>query len=300
MKTYSLMIHGGAGAIFEPDKYRPSMQAILAEGEKALQAGKSALDVVELCARLLEDDPLYNAGKGSVLNANGEVEMDAGIMDGRTISAGAVAAVRLVRNPISLARKVMEQTEHVLLATEGALAFARLVGEPLEPSAYFETEARRQQLINAQKTEAVVLDHSVIQEKKFGTIGAVAQDKEGNLAAATSTGGLTNKKFGRVGDTPLVGAGVFADNETCAVSTTGIGEQMMRTVLAKTISDLMAYKGLDAEQAAKQGIATFVRRVNGIGGAIVIDKNGNCFGAYSSPSMLYGWVKEGEPITLGF
>lgn len=294
------MIHGGAGAIYAPDKYRGSMQDILAQGERALKEGRPALDVVELCVKLLEDDPLYNAGKGSVLNASGEVEMDAGIMDGKNLQAGTVAAVRLVKNPISLARKVMEETEHVTLATDGALEFAKHIGAPLESSEYFIIDARVEQLRQAQGTEKIVLDHNAIEEKKLGTVGAVARDQQGNLAAATSTGGLVNKKFGRVGDTPIVGAGVFADNETCAVSTTGYGEQMMRTVLAKTISDLMAFKGLTVEQAAKDGIAYFVAKVNGIGGAIVIDKYGGCSGAFSSPSMLYGWVKEDGVVQLGF
>ncbi len=294
------MIHGGAGAIFNPDKYRPAMEAILAAGEEALKEGAAAFDVVELCARMLEDDPLFNAGKGSVLNAKGEAEMDAGIMNGQDLRAGAVAAVRFVKNPISLARKVMEQTDHVLLAAEGALTFAQLIHQPLEPSAYFVTEARLAQLKNAQATNQVTLDHSDTEEKKFGTIGVVARDKSGNLAAATSTGGLVNNMYGRVGDTPLVGAGVFADNETCAVSTTGIGEQMMRTVLAKTIADFIFHKQMNAEAAAKAGIAEFVRKVNGIGGAIVIDKDGNCGAAYSSASLLYGFVKEAGAITLGF
>ncbi len=294
------MIHGGAGAIYAPEKYKDSIRYILQSGEEALKAGKSALDAVELCVRMLEDDPLFNAGKGSVIAANGLVEMDAGIMDGRDLSAGSVAAVPFVKNPISLARLVMEKTEHVTLATEGALEFAKFMQVPLEPLEYFVVQARLDQLKKAQGDNSIILDHSKVEEKKLGTVGAVARDKDGNLAAATSTGGLTNKKFGRVGDTPIVGAGVFADNETCAVSTTGYGEQLMKSVLAKTISDLMAFKNLNGEEAAKEGIKFFVRKVNGIGGVIVIDKDGICTGAYSSPNMIYGSVREGEDIFLGF
>jgi L-asparaginase / beta-aspartyl-peptidase len=298
--SYSLMIHGGAGAL-EDLKYEASeaafsqsILAILKQGRDRLERGDSALDVVEYCASLLEDDRLYNAGCGSVLNAEGKVEMDAALMDGRNLQAGAVACLRNIKNPISLARRVLEHGEHVLLMGDGALEFAKFCGIETYPDEYFITEARIKQLAEAQVAGRMTLDHERIKpSQKLGTIGAVARDIHGNLAAATSTGGLVNKRWGRVGDTPIVGAGVFADNETCAVSATGYGEQFLRTVLAKTISDFVQFRGMDAADAAQAGIDYLVAKVNGEGGVIVIDHTGRCAAAQSTSGLIRGWIELG-------
>lgn len=298
--TYSLMIHGGAGALedlkFEATEaeFRQSIGQILAQGRQRLEAGDSALDVVEYCVALLEDDPLYNAGRGSVLNAVGQVEMDAALMNGSDLRAGAVACVKNIKNPIALARQVLEQGDHVLLAGEGALDFARFCHMDLLPDDYFICEARIKQLAEAQAAGRMTLDHERIKPtQKLGTVGAVARDLQGHLAAATSTGGLVNKRWGRVGDTPVVGAGVYADDETCAVSATGYGEQFLRTVLAKTISDFVWLRGMDAVEAARAGIEYLVAKVNGDGGVIVIDAAGRCAAAQSTSGLIRGWIEQG-------
>jgi len=298
--SYSLIIHGGAGALedlkYEASEaaFRQSITAILAQGRHRLERGDSALDVVEYCANLLEDDRLYNAGCGSVLNADGKVEMDAALMDGRNLQAGAIAGIKNIKNPISLARRVLEHGEHVLLMGDGALEFAKFCGIETYPDDYFITAARIKQLAAAQVAGRMTLDHERIKpSQKLGTIGAVARDIHGNLAAATSTGGLVNKRWGRVGDTPIVGAGVFADNDTCAVSATGYGEQFLRTVLAKTISDFVQFRGMDAQAAAKAGIEYLVAKVNGEGGVIVIDAAGHCAAAQSTSGLIRGWIELG-------
>jgi L-asparaginase / beta-aspartyl-peptidase len=298
--AYSLMIHGGAGALedlkYEASEaaFKASITAILDRGRHHLERGDSALDVVEYCANLLEDDRLYNAGKGSVLTAAGKVEMDAALMDGRDLRAGAVAGIRNIKNPISLARRVLEHGEHVLLIGDGALEFAKFCQIETYPDDYFITEARIKQLAEAQVAGRMTLDHERIKPaQKLGTIGAVARDLHGNLAAATSTGGLVNKRWGRVGDTPIVGAGVFADNDTCAVSATGYGEQFLRTVLAKTISDFVQFRGMDAQAATQAGIEYLVAKVNGEGGVIAIDRAGRCAAAQSTSGLIRGWIELG-------
>ena len=294
------MIHGGAGALEDlkheasEATFHESITAILEQGRERLERGDSALDVVEYCASLLENDRLYNAGRGSVLNADGKVEMDAALMDGRDLRAGAVACLRSIKNPISLARRVMEHGEHVLLMGEGALEFAKFCEIETYPDDYFITEARIKQLAEVQLVGGMTLDHERVKpSQKLGTIGAVARDIHGNLAAATSTGGLVNKRWGRVGDTPIVGAGVFADNDTCAVSATGYGEQFLRTVFAKTISDFVQFRGMDAQAAAQAGIDYLVAKVNGEGGAIVIDAAGRCAAAQSTSGLIRGWIEMG-------
>lgn len=288
-KNFSLMIHGGAGAIDNVSEYRPSLERILREGQTMLAAGSSALDVVTACVTMLEDDAMFNAGRGSVLNEDGNVEMDAAAMNGIDISAGSVAGVRNIKNPIQLARLVMEKSPHVMMIGEGAMKFGALYNIAVEPNEYFLTEKRLNQLKLAKALETTGLDHGLAAstEKKMGTVGAVARDIHGNLAAGTSTGGMTNKKFGRVGDSPIIGAGVFADNETCAVSATGHGEQFLRTVLSKTTSTYIS-QGMNAQEAASAAIQYLVRRVNGIGGIIVIDRNGNWGSGCSAPGMLHG------------
>ncbi len=299
-QLYSLMIHGGAGALEDlkyeagESEFSSSILSILEQGRQRLIQGDSALDVVEFCVMLLEDSPLYNAGRGSVLNALGQVEMDAALMDGRDLRAGGVTCVKQVKNPIALARQVLIQGDHVLLAGEGALEFAKFCEAALCPDSYFITEARVKQLQEAQSAGRITLDHERVKpSQKLGTVGAVARDIHGNLAAATSTGGLVNKRWGRVGDTPVVGAGVYADNETCAVSATGYGEQFLRTVFAKTIADFVMFKEMDAAAAAQAGIDYLVAKVQGDGGVIVIDGAGRCGSAQSTSGLIRGWIELG-------
>ncbi|MCG8125170.1 MAG: isoaspartyl peptidase/L-asparaginase, partial [Candidatus Thiodiazotropha taylori] len=241
---YSLMVHGGAGALDNVKdqktavRYLESIRHILEHGREVLELGGSALQAAETCASLLEDDPVFNAGCGSVLNEYGKVEMDAAIMDGRDLSAGAVAAVQNIANPIQLARYVMTESEHVMLISEGAMRFADHCGIAREPDNYFYTPDRVEQLKQARLKHKIMLDHDDTEEdsedQKYGTIGAIARDEAGNLAAATSTGGIVNKRMGRVGDSPIIGAGVYADNETCAVSTTRYRKNFIHKLIGKT------------------------------------------------------------------
>jgi beta-aspartyl-peptidase (threonine type) len=308
--SVSLMIHGGAGALdnVEDDKtavrYLESMRVILEHGREILAKGASAVEAVETCASQLEDDPLFNAGCGCVLNEFGRVEMDAGIMDGRDLGAGAVAAISNIANPIQLARLVMDGSEHVLLIGEGAMRFAEHCGMSHTPDHYFLTPERVVQLEEARFKHFIMLDHDGAdqdaEEQKYGTIGAVARDLEGNLAAGTSTGGIVNKRMGRVGDSPIIGAGVYADNETCAVSATGFGEDFMRTVISKTIADAMYFRGGDARTSVEEGIAHLRRKVCGQGGVIVIDKDGNCASGFTTRRMIHGWIEQGGKAICRF
>ena len=310
ISSYSLMVHGGAGALdnVKDDKtafrYLESIRRTLEHGREVMELGGSALQAVEACASLLEDDPVFNAGCGSVLNENGKVEMDAAIMDGRDLSAGAVAAVDNIANPAQLARLVMTESEHVMLIAEGAMRFADHCGMERVPEDYFYTTERVEQLRQARLLHKVMLDHddsdADSEDQKYGTIGAIARDSLGNLAAATSTGGIVNKRMGRVGDSPIIGAGVYADNETCAVSATGFGEDFMRSVISKTISDFMYMKGMDAKQATEAGIEYLVRKVKGRGGVIVIDKDGNCSSGFTTKKMIHGWIEKGGETNCRF
>lgn len=301
---HTLMVHGGAGALGDKNDerrmdYKKSIVAVLTRGEELLQKGACAIDVVEQCVSLLEDNPLFNAGRGSVLTEERKIECDAAIMDGRLLAAGAVAGVKNIKNPVQLARCVMERSEHVMLIGEGAAQFAEQHNIARESDDYFVTAMRIEQWQEAQKQERVVWDKDSL-EKKFGTVGAVAYDRAGNLAAATSTGGIVNKKYGRVGDSPIIGAGTYADNETCAVSATGYGEQLMKIVIAKTIADFIRYRNLDAQMAAEEGIRYLSERVNGLGGVIVIDRQGRCGAAHSTPHMIYGSVREDQDVFFSF
>ena len=297
---YSLMIHGGAGALDNVKdekvavRYLESIRRILEHGREVMELGGSALQAVETCASLLEDDPVFNAGCGSVLNEYGKVEMDAAIMDGRDLSAGAVAAVQNIANPIQLARYVMTESEHVMLIAEGAMRFADHCGMTREPDNYFYTPDRVAQLEEARKKHKIMLDHDEAEseDQKYGTIGAVARDPQGNLAAATSTGGIVNKRMGRVGDSPIVGAGVWADDETCAVSATGYGEDFMRTLIGKTVSDFMLMQAMDGPRATQAGLDYLSRKVKGRGGIIVIDKDGNCSSGMTTKKMIHGWIEK--------
>lgn len=308
--NFSIMLHGGAGALDNVNdqktavRYLDSLHRILEHGREIMQLGGSALQVVEACASLLEDDPMFNAGCGSVLNESGKVEMDAAIMDGSDLSAGAVAAVENIANPIQLARIVLSNSEHVMLISEGAMRFADQNGVERVPESYFLTEERVEQLKEARRQHRMMLDHDdseiTSEDQKYGTIGAIARDPQGNLAAATSTGGIVNKRLGRVGDSPLIGAGVYADNETCAVSATGYGEDFMRTVISKTISDFIYMKDMSAAQSTQAGIDYLSRKVKGRGGVIVIDKDGNCSSGFTTKKMIHGWIEHGGKTNVCF
>lgn len=293
-ETFSLMLHGGAGEMDhikneeDATPYLAGLGSILEQGRKILQKGGSALDAVEACTALLEDDPLFNAGRGSALNEQGRVEMDAGIMDGRDLGAGAVAGITNIAHPVKLARRVMTGSGHVMLAGAGAVQFAISQGMESVPDSYLITDRRRDQY------EKVRAEKEPENDCIHGTVGAVARDRAGDLAAATSTGGLVCKKAGRIGDSPLIGAGVYADNRTCAVSATGHGEDFMRTVLAKHLSDLIEFKQLDAASAAQRAMDYLGERVNGRGGIIVIDKEGRCSARFNTRTMIHGWIELGR------
>lgn len=294
-----IAIHGGAGAInranITPEKgqhYKRVLQESLAAGYAVLQKRGSALDAVEAAVRLLEDSPLFNAGRGSVLTHAGTVEMDAAIMDGQTRHAGAVAGITEVRNPITAARAVMEHSPHVLLVGAGAHAFCREQGLPTEPPEYFKTEERVRQWQALCESGQIVVDHAAESAtEKHGTVGAVALDCHGNIAAATSTGGMTNKKYGRVGDSPLIGIGTYAHNATCAVSATGYGEYFIRAVCAHDIAAMMQYGGFSLREAAQRTLHT-IASLGGDGGVIALDAQGNVELLYNSTGMYRGWSDE--------
>lgn len=305
------MVHGGAGALDHLKSakdgvhYLESIRVVLEYGRDILSIGGSALEAAESCASLLEDEPLFNAGCGSVLNEDGKVEMDAAIMDGRDLSAGSVAGIHNIANPILLARLVMARSEHVMLIGEGAMRFSEHCGMERVPDQYFFTEERIEQFNEAHQRGDIVLDHDEVvahvdDGQKYGTIGAIARDVFGNLAAATSTGGIVNKRKGRVGDSPIIGAGVYADNETCAVSATGYGEDFLRTVLSKTVADVIEFQSCNADHAAQHGIDYLVRKVKGRGGIIVIDQAGNCASRFTTKKMIHGWIENGGETKCTF
>jgi len=288
---FAIAIHGGAGVIerakMTPEKeagYRAGLAAALDAAYAILERGGTSLDAVTTAVRMLEDDPQFNAGRGAVLNQDGDAELDAAIMDGHGPQAGAVASVRHVKNPIDLARLVMERSPHVLLVGEGAEEFALEQGVVLVPRGYFRTRARMSQLEEARQAEK---DRATA-GSGHGTVGAVALDRAGNLAAATSTGGLTNKHRGRVGDSPLIGAGTYAHNDNCAVSGTGDGEYFIRQVLAYDICALMAYKHLTLAQAVTEEIHTKLTASGGEGGVIALDAAGNIVMDFNSIGMYRG------------
>lgn len=275
----SIAIHGGAGVISRASMtaeneraYRADLERSLDAGYAVLEKGGTSLDATVAAVRILEDSPYFNAGHGSVFSHAGINELDAAIMDGATQKAGAVAGVRHIRNPIELARLVMERTSHVLLSGEGAEEFALEQGVTLVPGSYFYTERRWKQLEEAQKSEPVASVDTDI--GYFGTVGAVARDRNGNLAAATSTGGVTNKRWGRIGDSPIIGAGTFADNATCAVSATGSGEYFIRAVVAHEICARVRLSVVSAAEAARAVIHGKLKEIGGDGGVIVVDRDG--------------------------
>ena len=288
----AIAIHGGAGTIaphlltpqLEID-YRSGLKAALEAGNRVLKSGGTATEAVLAAVVELENNPLFNAGKGGVFNHLGQHEMDAAIMEGQFLKAGAVCGVKNIKNPVLLAHAVMTKSPHVMMAGDGAEAFAKTVNIEFADNAYFHTEHRYQQWLDIKGTENYQLDHTAKSENKMGTVGAVALDKDGNIAAATSTGGMTNKKFGRVGDSPIIGAGTYANNETCAISCTGHGELFIRSVVAHDISCLMAYKGLTLKQACEIVVMDKLVKIEGEGGLVAIDAHGNIEMPFNSEGM---------------
>lgn len=303
---YALVIHGGAGTIKREDltpeqdaAYRSALNKALDIGEKILAEGGDAIDAVEQTIHYLEDSPLFNAGKGAVFTNEGRNEMDASIMHGANREAGAVGGVSIVKHPISAARAVMEQSPHVLLTGVGAESFAQEQGLDIVDPKYFYTERRWQALQNAiarEKAEGdpqIELDHD---ERKRGTVGCVALDKSGNIVAGTSTGGMTNKRWNRLGDSPIIGAGTFADNNSCGVSCTGHGEYFIRWAVAYDVAARMTYKELDLETAAKEVVNQELVKAGGEGGLIALDKYGNVSMPFNTEGMYRGYAKPGERV----
>jgi L-asparaginase / beta-aspartyl-peptidase len=289
---HAIAIHGGAGAVpraalsaEREARYRAGLAAALDGGYEVLERGGSSLDAVSCAVRILEDDPLFNAGHGAALTRDGAAELDAAIMDGKHMRAGAIAAVRHVRNPVELARHVMEKSRHVLLIGPGAEEFALEEGLSLVPNLYFRTAERMEQLLSEQRGEHV---SEIMPPTSQGTVGAVARDAAGNLAAATSTGGMTNKRPGRVGDSPIIGAGTYAKNGVCAVSATGHGEYFIRAVAAHHVCAAVEYRGLALEEAVREMLHEILRKLGGDGGLIAVDHAGRIVMDFSTEGMFRG------------
>jgi beta-aspartyl-peptidase (threonine type) len=286
----ALAVHGGAGAVprdalsaRREARYRAGLEAALDGGYAVLERGGTSLDAVASAVRVLEDDPLFNAGRGAALTRDGAAELDAAIMDGRQLRAGAVASVRHVRNPVELARRVMEKSRHVLLVGAGAEEFALEEQFTLVPNVYFRTAERLEQLASEQRGTRV---SDLVPSASKGTVGAVARDAHGNLAAATSTGGMTNKRPGRVGDSPIIGAGTYAKNGVCAVSATGHGEYFIRAVAAYHVCAAVEYRGLSLEQAVREMLHEILAALGGDGGLIAVDAGGALVLDFSSEGMF--------------
>jgi len=310
---FGFVLHGGAGTIerskMTPERekaFRDKLTEALAAGFRVLKGGGQCLDAVTAAITLLEDSPLFNAGKGAVFTSAGTNELDSAIMEGRTLRAGSVAGLKRIKNPILLARLVMEQSPHVMMVGEGAEAFAVSKGVALVDPKYFYTEERWQQLQRQKEAERnpppkkskLEKEAQPFEDHKFGTVGAACLDQAGNLAAGTSTGGISNKRFGRVGDSPIIGAGTYANNETCAVSCTGDGEFFIRSVVAHDISALMQYGGR-AIGAAAESVLAKVAKIGGTGGLIALDRRGNFAMPFNTSGMYRGWVgSDGQPRVL--
>jgi len=308
---FTIAIHGGAGTILQSmltpkleSNYKQGLQNALDAGYEVLKQNGSSLDAVCAAVKSLENNELFNAGKGSVFTHKGIHEMDASIMRGDTLEAGAVAGIQNIKNPILVARDVMQYSGHVLLSGQGAKEFALSRGYEQMPNEYFYNQFRFDQLQEIKETDDFQLDHAAAQqkgfaheEKKFGTVGAVALDLQGNLAAATSTGGMTNKRFGRVGDTPIPGSGTYANNHTCAVSCTGHGEFFLRAVVAYDISCLIEYKGYTLQQACDIVVKDKLVKLGGEGGLVAVDAHGNFELSYNSEGMYRG-AKNSEGLNI--
>ncbi len=301
MQKISIAIHGGAGTILKEEmtpeletSYRKGLQEALDAGYAVLENGGTAVSAVKAAVIYLEDNPLFNAGRGAVFTKKGINELDAAIMDGSTLEAGAVAGVRNVRNPVELAEEVMLNSGHVFLSGKGANDFAIKQGIKLEGDEYFYTQLRYDQWRAIRDSDSYMLDHksdelkSLVKAKKFGTVGAVACDKNGNIAAATSTGGMTNKQYGRIGDSPIIGIGTYANNKTCAISCTGHGEPFIRAVAAYDVSCLMEYKNMNLQDAAEEVVMKKLVSMKGDGGMIGMDAKGNSTLIFNSAGMYRG------------
>ena len=301
MSNFTIVIHGGAGTILKKDMspeleqaYSNVLQDALDSGYASLSKGGSAIDAVKAAIIVLEDNVLFNAGKGSVFTKKGVQEMDAAIMNGATLAAGAICGFRNVRNPITLAAEVMTNSNHVFLSGKGANDFAIQQGIKLEPDDYFFSQFRYDQWKAIRDSDNYSLDHTnhhleeLLRDRKFGTVGAVALDAAGNIAAATSTGGMTNKKYGRIGDSPIIGAGTYANNKTCAISCTGHGEMFIRAVASYDVSCLMEYKGLSLQEAMNTVVNGKLVDMKGEGGMIGIDTQGNTAMVFNSAGMYRG------------
>jgi beta-aspartyl-peptidase (threonine type) len=301
MSKYSLVIHGGAGTIVKEDMtpelelaYTEGLSEALDAGFAVLKEGGSAVNAIKAAIVLLEDNLLFNAGRGSVFTKKGIQEMDAAIMDGSNLAAGAVTGVRNVRNPIELATEVMRNSNHVFLSGKGTTEFAIKQGVKLEADDYFFSQFRYDQWKAIRDSDTYSLDHThqrleeLMKDRKFGTVGAVACDMHGNIAGATSTGGMTNKKYGRIGDSPVIGAGTYANNKTCAISCTGHGEMFIRSVAAYDVSALMEYKGLSLQEAMDEVVNKKLVSMNGEGGMIGVDAKGNTAMVLNSAGMYRG------------
>lgn len=291
---FAIVVHGGAGTILKKNMsdemelaYKLKLEEAINAGYNILEKNGSSKDAVEETIKILENSELFNAGKGSVLSNKGVVEMDASIMNGKNLNAGAISGIKTIKNPISAARLVMEKSEHVFLSGEGAEEFAKLQGLDIIDNEYFITETRLKSLLNAKKRDS-------IKDNKFGTVGCVAIDKFGNITSGTSTGGMTNKKWNRIGDVPIIGAGTYANNNTCGISSTGWGEYFIRNVVAYDISSQIEYKKISIDLAAKNTLKK-VKDLGGNGGVIGIDKNGNILMDFNTEGMYRGYKKsDGE------
>jgi len=303
---FGIVIHGGAGTILKSNmteeketEYKVKMEEALLAGYEVLKNNGTSLDAIQKAINIMEDSPLFNAGKGAVFTGEGKNELDASIMDGKSLNAGAVAGVKHIKNPITLARLVMEKSKHVFMARDGAEVFAKQQGVELVPEDYFFTKRRWDSLKRSQEKEKQKEQTSLLHrpDEKFGTVGAAALDKSGNLAAGTSTGGMTNKKFGRIGDSPVIGAGTYANNNTCAVSATGHGEYFIRSVVSYDIAALMDYRGLPLKDAADKVIMEKLTKLGGTGGIIAMDKDGNIAMPFNTEGMYRGFIlDDGKPV----
>ena len=292
MNTFSIAIHGGAGTLVKgmmttelENQYKAALKEALDAGYSVLESGGTSVDAVEKAVIVLEDSHLFNAGKGAVFTADETHEMDASIMNGKNLNAGAVSLISGIKNPISLACAVMEKSEHVFLAGEGAMQFAKMNNFAIETASYFYDDFRHKQWLEIKDTDSFQLDHTKKKDNKFGTVGAVACDADGNIAAATSTGGMTNKRFGRIGDSPVIGAGNYANNKTCAISCTGSGEFFIRGVVAYDVACLIEHKEMSLLEAANEVIHKRILEIGGDGGLIAVDAKGNIAMPFNTEGM---------------
>lgn len=317
VNEFAIVIHGGAGTIKKENMtpelelaYNDKLAEAIKVGHEILKNGGDAMDAVEATIRIMEDSPLFNAGKGAVFTHDGTNSLDASFMDGKTLNAGAVAGISMVKNPISLARKVMTNSEHVMLSGAGGDAFAKALNDPaieIVPNSYFFTQNRYDGLQRVLKAEAdkdpqaavLQLQDAFTKDSKYGTVGCVALDKKGNIAAGTSTGGMTNKKYGRIGDAPIIGSGTYANNATCGVSSTGHGEYFIRAQVAYDISALMEYKGLTLEEATETVVQKKLVDLGGTGGVVALDHLGNISMNFNTPGMYRAMMNDKGELVVG-